>query len=49
VLLRSRLPLLALDSLPGVGHYPQEERPESVLDAVGRARGMASISPRRSE
>jgi len=49
VLLRSRLRLLALDSLPGVGHYPQEERPASVLDAVARVRGMASIPPRRSE
>lgn len=49
VLLRSRLRLFALDSLPGVGHYPQEERPESVLEAVARVRVSAGGPPRRSE
>jgi pimeloyl-ACP methyl ester carboxylesterase len=49
VLLRSRLRLFALDSLPGVGHYPQEERPESVLEAVARARVSTGSPPRRSE
>ena len=37
VMLRSRLREFSLDSVPGVGHYPQEERPQSVLDALVRA------------
>jgi len=49
VLLRSRLRLFALDSLPGVGHYPQEERPQSVLEVVARARVSMGGTPRRSE
>ncbi len=49
VLLRNRLHAFALDSLPGVGHYPQEERPQSVLDAVARARVSAASTPRNGE
>jgi pimeloyl-ACP methyl ester carboxylesterase len=49
VLLRSLLRLFALDSLPGVGHYPHEERPESVLDAVARVRVSTGGPPRRTE
>ena len=49
VLLRSRVHVFALDSVPGVGHYPQEERPQSVLDAVARARVSAASTPRHGE
>jgi len=49
VLLRGRVHVFALDSVPGVGHYPQEERPQSVLDAVARARVSTAGAPRRSE
>jgi len=49
VMLRSRLREFSLDSVPGVGHYPQEERPQSVLDALARARAQTSGAPRHSE
>ncbi len=49
VLLRNRVHAFALDSLPGVGHYPQEERPQSVLDAVARARVSAASTLRHGE
>lgn len=35
-LLAASLPHFAIDSLPGVGHFPQEERPAAVLEAVTR-------------
>lgn len=33
-LLAGSLPRFSIDSLPGVGHFPQEERPAAVLEAV---------------
>jgi pimeloyl-ACP methyl ester carboxylesterase len=33
-LLRDSLPAFAVDTIPGVGHYLFEERPEAVVDAV---------------
>jgi pimeloyl-ACP methyl ester carboxylesterase len=41
--LRSSLAGLSVDTLPGVGHYIQEERPEVVVLAVGRV--AASRAP----
>jgi len=35
-LLAASLPRFAIDSLTGVGHFPQEERPAAVLEAVTR-------------
>lgn len=35
-LLASSLPSFAIDSIAGVGHFVQEERPEAVLEAVAR-------------
>ena len=35
-LLQRSLPAFALDSIPGAGHYLQEERPDVVVEAVGR-------------
>jgi len=49
VMLRSRLRQFALDSVPGVGHYPQEERPQSVLEVLARARAATPGAPRRGE
>ena len=35
-LLEERLPAFALDSIPNVGHFPHEEAPEVVVEAVDR-------------
>ncbi|HYL56553.1 MAG TPA: hypothetical protein VEU73_13360 [Gemmatimonadales bacterium] len=36
--LAQALPAFAVDSIPGVGHFIQEERPEVVLRAVSQIR-----------
>ncbi|HEX9728763.1 MAG TPA: alpha/beta hydrolase [Gemmatimonadales bacterium] len=38
-LLRQALPQLAIDSIPGAGHFIHEERPGAVVDAVRRVGG----------
>jgi pimeloyl-ACP methyl ester carboxylesterase len=40
VLLQRRLMAFAVDSVPGVGHYPQEERPQVLLDVLSRVRAQ---------
>ena len=37
-LLRDSLPVFAVDSIPGVGHFVFEEQPSAVLDAMARLR-----------
>ena len=35
-ILEERLPAFAIDSIPNVGHFPHEEAPEVVVQAVDR-------------
>jgi len=42
-LMRQRLPLFAVDSLPGVGHFAVEERPAAVLASVQRMRAQRAL------
>jgi magnesium chelatase accessory protein len=46
--LRRLLRSFAVDSVPGSGHYLQEERPEAVVSALGRARSSAGRPPLRT-
>jgi len=39
--LRGAIKPFAVDSVPGAGHYLQEERPEAVLAALQRVRATA--------
>jgi pimeloyl-ACP methyl ester carboxylesterase len=49
-LLGRTLPRFTLDSIPGVGHFIQEERPDVVLAAVGRVRASVTAErPRGSQ
>ncbi|HVH67324.1 MAG TPA: alpha/beta hydrolase [Gemmatimonadales bacterium] len=49
-LLRRTVPRFALDSVPGVGHFIQEERPDVVLAAVARLRASVTAArPRGSQ
>jgi pimeloyl-ACP methyl ester carboxylesterase len=42
-LMRRRLPMFAVDSLPGVGHFAVEERPTAVLASVQRIRAERAL------
>jgi pimeloyl-ACP methyl ester carboxylesterase len=44
-LLRSHLPIFAIDVVPGVGHFVFEENPAAVIAAVDRAGASAGSSP----
>ncbi|HKW41680.1 MAG TPA: alpha/beta hydrolase [Gemmatimonadales bacterium] len=49
-LLGRALPRFALDSIPGVGHFMQEERPDVVLAALGRLKAsVTAVRPRGSQ
>lgn len=40
-LLTGRLPVFAADTLAHVGHFPHEERPDAIVEALDRLRGAA--------
>lgn len=48
--LRRAIDSFSLDSVPGVGHYVQEERPEAIVSALARAKAEAlgGLSSNRS-
>lgn len=48
-LLTERLPFVAVDTIPGVGHFPHEEAPERVVEAVERIRMSAWLFGRWPE
>jgi pimeloyl-ACP methyl ester carboxylesterase len=41
----SSLPQLAVDTIPGVGHYVQEEQPDAVVRAVGEVASVTATPP----
>ena len=43
-LLRDSLPVFAVDSVPGVGHFVFEEQPSAVLEAMARLRGDRTMA-----
>jgi pimeloyl-ACP methyl ester carboxylesterase len=45
VLLQRTVPQFALDSVPGAGHFLQEERPDAVLAAMVQTAAMATSAP----
>lgn len=46
--LRAGLPLLAIDSISGSGHYIHEEQPEAVLSAVVASASRSSVASSRA-
>jgi pimeloyl-ACP methyl ester carboxylesterase len=47
-LLATRLPAFAADTIPGVGHFPQEEAPAQVAAAIDQMRGTITLGRRES-
>ena len=43
-LLRDSLPVFAVDSVPGVGHFVFEEQPSAIVDAMARLRGDRTMA-----
>jgi hypothetical protein len=41
-MMRERLPLFVIDTIPGVGHFPHEEAPGAVADAMFRLRAATA-------
>lgn len=41
-LLAEQIPAFAVDSIPGIGHFPHEEAPRVVVDAVNRVRATTT-------
>jgi pimeloyl-ACP methyl ester carboxylesterase len=40
--MRARLPVFAIDTVPDVGHFPHEEAPAAVVDAMFRLRAASA-------
>jgi len=41
-MMRERLPVFVIDTVPGVGHFPHEEAPAAVVDAMFRLRAASA-------